>query len=125
MYSLLLLAGAAAAARPTGPRQKALLQRDLSVSVNSEETRLATFGAGCFWGVELAFARLPGVVHTDVGYAGGSVQEPTYRIVSSGRSGHAEVVRVGYDPSQITFQQLLDVFFDIHDPTTLNRQACL
>ena len=84
---------------------------------------IATFGAGCFWGVEEAFRRLDGVVSTAVGYAGGSVENPTYHDVCSGRTGHAEVVRVEYDPQLVSFEQLLDVFWGIHDPTTLNRQG--
>ena len=76
-----------------------------------------------FWCVELAFARIPGVLHTDVGYTGGKVASPTYRDVTTGRTGHAEAVRVGYDPARISFAQLLDVFFDCHDPSTLNRQG--
>lgn len=83
----------------------------------------ATFGAGCFWGVEAAFRRLPGVVSTRVGYAGGSTKNPTYRDVCSGRTGHAEVVEAVYDPSQVSYNDLLNVFWEEHDPTTLNRQG--
>ncbi len=83
----------------------------------------ATFGAGCFWGVESAFRQVKGVTDVAVGYAGGTLANPTYKDVCSGRTGHAEVVEVDYDPSQVSFQDLLGVFFDIHDPTTLNRQG--
>jgi peptide-methionine (S)-S-oxide reductase len=83
----------------------------------------ATFGAGCFWGVEAAFARVPGVRSTVVGYAGGNLARPTYHQVCSGRTGHAEAVQVDYDPEQLTYQQLLDVFWAEHDPTQLNRQG--
>ena len=86
-------------------------------------TELATFGAGCFWGVESAFRGLDGVVDVAVGYAGGTVDQPTYRMVCSGKSGHAEVVRVEYDPSRVSFENLLELFWQIHDPTTLNRQG--
>jgi peptide-methionine (S)-S-oxide reductase len=83
----------------------------------------ATFGAGCFWGVEAAFARVPGVRSTAVGYAGGSLERPTYHQVCSGRTGHAEAVQVDYDPEAVSYQQLLDVFWAEHDPTQLNRQG--
>lgn len=83
----------------------------------------ATFGAGCFWGVEQAFRQLHGVMATQVGYAGGSTKNPTYRQVCSHTTGHAEVVEVTYDPSLVTYEDLLEVFWRIHDPTTLNRQG--
>ncbi|CBE67521.1 Peptide methionine sulfoxide reductase msrA (Protein-methionine-S-oxide reductase) (Peptide-methionine (S)-S-oxide reductase) (Peptide Met(O) reductase) [Candidatus Methylomirabilis oxygeniifera] len=83
----------------------------------------ATFGAGCFWGVEAEFRRVPGVVSTAVGYMGGTFENPTYRDVCSGTTGHAEVVEVEYDPSQVTYDDLLALFWSIHDPTTLNRQG--
>jgi len=85
--------------------------------------RKATFGAGCFWGVEAAFRKLPGVVATAVGYAGGHADNPTYRQVCSHRTGHAEVVEVDYDPARLSYDQLLDVFWAEHDPTTKNRQG--
>jgi peptide-methionine (S)-S-oxide reductase len=83
----------------------------------------ATFGAGCFWGVELAFRGVPGVADVAVGYAGGHLQDPTYHDVCSGLTGHAEVVEVDYDPEKVAFAKLLEVFWSIHDPTTLNRQG--
>lgn len=83
----------------------------------------ATFGAGCFWGVEEAFRRLPGVIDATSGYMGGAVEDPTYQQVCTDQTGHAEVVQVEYDPSRIRYQQLLDAFFRMHDPTTLNRQG--
>ncbi|TMA83375.1 MAG: peptide-methionine (S)-S-oxide reductase MsrA [Deltaproteobacteria bacterium] len=83
----------------------------------------ATFGAGCFWGVEAAFQEVEGVVSTAVGYSGGSLRNPTYEDVCSGRTGHAEVVQIEYDPARVSYDRLLDVFWENHDPTTLNRQG--
>jgi peptide-methionine (S)-S-oxide reductase len=83
----------------------------------------ATFGAGCFWGVEEAFRRVPGVIDTAVGYMGGDVPNPTYRQVCTDRTGHAEVVQVEYDPERVGYERLLDIFWSIHDPTQLNRQG--
>jgi peptide-methionine (S)-S-oxide reductase len=83
----------------------------------------ATFGAGCFWGVEAAFRRLDGVTATAVGYAGGHTDDPTYRDVCSHTTGHAEVVEVTYDPDRISYDELLSVFWAEHDPTQLNRQG--
>src|SRR5688572_29977229 len=83
----------------------------------------ATFGAGCFWGVEEAFRTLDGVVETAVGYAGGTTQRPSYEQVCSDRTGHAEVVEVRFTPEIISYERLLEVFWNIHDPTTFNRQG--
>jgi peptide-methionine (S)-S-oxide reductase len=89
----------------------------------ANKNKIATFGAGCFWGVESAFRAVEGVVDVAVGYAGGTVPKPNYRAVCSGKTGHAEVVQVEYDPARVSFEQLLEVFWQIHDPTTLNRQG--
>jgi peptide-methionine (S)-S-oxide reductase len=83
----------------------------------------ATFGAGCFWGVEAAFRQVKGVLSTSVGYSGGHLPDATYKDVCSGKTGHAEVVQVEFDPAQVSYDQLLDVFWENHDPTTLNRQG--
>lgn len=85
--------------------------------------QFAMFGAGCFWGVELRFQTTEGVVDTEVGYSGGSVENPNYYQVCSDTTGHAEVVRVEFDPSTISYAELLDVFWDAHDPTQVNRQG--
>ena len=86
-------------------------------------TQKATFGAGCFWGVEAAFAARPGVISTAVGYEGGSTDRPTYKDVCTDRTGHVEVVELDFDSEKISYDQLLDAFFALHDPTTLNRQG--
>jgi len=83
----------------------------------------ATFGAGCFWGIETAFRKVKGVISTRVGYTGGHFDKPTYEDVCSHKTGHAEVIEIIYDPSIVTYEGLLNIFWKIHDPTTLNRQG--
>ena len=87
------------------------------------ETQHATFGAGCFWGVEERFRELPGVLKTEVGYEGGTTDHPTYEDVCSDETGHAEVVDIAFDPDRVTYEQLLHIFWQSHNPTTLNRQG--
>src|SRR2546426_9157613 len=84
---------------------------------------IATFGAGCFWGIEAAFRQVPGVTDAVVGYAGGHTANPTYKDVCTDGTGHAEVVQVTFDPEQLSYEKLLEVFWKIHDPTQLNRQG--
>ncbi|MDT5121739.1 MAG: peptide-methionine (S)-S-oxide reductase [Acidobacteriota bacterium] len=83
----------------------------------------ATFAAGCFWGVEAAFRQIKGVRRTTVGYSGGTLENPSYRDVCSGRTGHAEAIEIEYDPMEVSYDELLQVFWENHDPTTLNRQG--
>ncbi len=84
---------------------------------------IATFAAGCFWGVEAAFRRIDGITSTSVGYSGGTLAKPSYQAVCTGETGHAEVVRLEFDPAKVSYQDLLDAFWGMHDPTTLNRQG--
>ena len=89
----------------------------------SGKVERATFGAGCFWGVEALYRQTPGVLSTSVGYAGGKTENPTYDDVCNGDTDHAEVVHVEFDPEEVSFAKLVDIFFENHNPTTLNRQG--
>jgi peptide-methionine (S)-S-oxide reductase len=95
----------------------------ISMTGNAETVKKATFGAGCFWGVEAAFSDIKGVISTAVGYMGGTFKNPGYKDVCTGQTGHAEVVQVAYDPQKVSYEHLLKVFWSIHDPTQLNRQG--
>jgi peptide-methionine (S)-S-oxide reductase len=86
-------------------------------------SEIATFGAGCFWGVEAAFQRIPGVMETAVGYSNGHTENPTYKDVCTDETGHAEVVQVTFDPEKVSYAKLLDAFWGMHDPTQVNRQG--
>ncbi len=93
------------------------------VMANDNENKKAVFAAGCFWGVESTFQQMDGVKSTTVGYIGGKVKNPSYELVCTGITGHAEAVQVEYNPNIVSFEKLLDTFFQLHDPTTLNRQG--
>lgn len=93
------------------------------VGVDQDETSVATFGNGCFWCTEAIFESIPGVNKVTSGYSGGAIVNPTYKEVCSGKTGHAEVIQITYDPAQVTFTDLLRAFWQSHDPTTLNRQG--
>ena len=94
-----------------------------TVQVNAKKLQLATFAAGCFWGVEEAFQKINGVKSTVVGYTGGWLNNPTYRDVCTGKTGHAEAIQVEFDPNEVSYEDLLGVFWSIHNPTTKNRQG--
>eukprot|EP01083_Nonionella_stella_P006914 20026_1 len=105
------------------PAYKKALKNEETDETKCNEPELATFGAGCFWGVELTFQRIPGVTKTQVGYCGGGQDNPTYREVCTGLTGHAEVVQLEFNPEIVDFSSLVEVLFERHDPTTLNQQG--
>jgi peptide-methionine (S)-S-oxide reductase len=107
----------------TDSRERNLVGQEEQIAQESTMPEIATFGAGCFWGVEAAFQQVPGVIDTAVGYSGGETPNPTYKDVCTDETGHAEVVQVTFDASKVTFEQLLDVFWRVHDPTQVNRQG--
>lgn len=106
-------------------KQKVFKSSDKDISQMSDTAKLetATLGAGCFWCVEAIFQDIKGIERVESGYSGGSTKNPTYEEVCSGKTGHAEVAQITFDPSVITYEQLLTVFFHVHDPTTMNRQG--
>lgn len=100
-----------------------LLCEGIIMNADDKTTETATIGGGCFWCLEAVYERIDGVISVTSGYAGGFKKNPTYKEVCSGETGHAEVVHIVYDPKKITFKQILDIFWQIHDPTSLNRQG--
>jgi peptide-methionine (S)-S-oxide reductase len=100
-----------------------LLVSSLQAETEPMKTEKATLGGGCFWCVEAVYERLPGVLAVTSGYAGGQSENPTYEQIGTGKTGHAEVVQIEYDPAKISYEKIVDLFWDAHDPTTLNRQG--
>lgn len=117
LAAMLFLAGCS---EGTAQSQK---EENMSQQELPDNLEIATFGAGCFWCTEAVMERLDGVHHVESGYMGGTTENPTYREVTTGETGHAEVIQVHYDPEIISYEQLLDMFWRMHDPTTLNRQG--
>jgi peptide-methionine (S)-S-oxide reductase len=112
-FSILMMAAALNFSAPAQPVN----------AMNTNKTEIADFGGGCFWCMEAVFERLPGVISVTSGFAGGTTENPTYEQVCTETTGHAEVTEIAFDPSKISYNQLLDVFWQAHDPTTLNRQG--
>ncbi len=126
IFVLLLLDGCGASdpySQRNGTASKTNGAETTEPTMNDERYEKAMFGAGCFWGVEHTFAKVDGVVDTAVGYSGGQVENPTYRQVCSDTTGHAEVVLITYDPAKVGYDQLVNLFFQLHNPTQLNRQG--
>ena len=105
------------------PKSNINQTQEIAMNQSNEKYETATFGAGCFWCVEAVYQNLKGVQKVVSGYAGGKTPNPTYKQICTGQTGHAEVAQITYDPTQISYQALLDVFWNTHDPTTLNRQG--
>lgn len=110
-------------AEPPAQSTKPIMNPTESKTAPTHKTEIADLGGGCFWCMEAVFERLPGVVSVTSGFAGGTTENPTYREVCTGTTGHAEVTEIAFDPAKISYDQLLDVFWQAHDPTTLNRQG--
>jgi peptide-methionine (S)-S-oxide reductase len=101
----------------------AVLTVTLQADPEPMQTETATLGGGCFWCVEAVYERLPGIISVVSGYAGGQTENPTYEEIGTGKTGHAEVVQIKYDPAKISYEKIIDLFWEAHDPTTLNRQG--
>ena len=127
VFLLAMMAASCHSAQNVSPEKKDAMtttaQATTPVTSASGQTEVATLGAGCFWCVEAIYQDLQGVLKVESGYSGGTIDNPSYREVCSGLTGHAEVIQVTFDPAVISFKEILEVFFTVHDPTTLNRQG--
>jgi peptide-methionine (S)-S-oxide reductase len=121
--SILLLTFVTACGQRNSQKKITQTKNNMTNEVNNNELDTALFGAGCFWCVEAMFQRLDGVVKVESGYAGGHMVSPTYKDVCTGTTGHAEVCRITFDPKKVSYETLLSIFWQTHDPTTLNRQG--
>lgn len=108
---------------PLAAALAAVLTVTLQAYPEPMKTETATLGGGCFWCVEAVYERLPGIISVVSGYAGGQTENPTYEEIGTGKTGHAEVVQIAYDPAKISYEKIIDLFWEAHDPTTLNRQG--
>jgi len=120
MFALLFSITCWTGARAQGTKKE---KKPMTVQANNNGLHLATFGSGCFWCTEAIFQNVDGVTKVESGYSGGKVKNPTYQEVCSGLTGHAEVIQLTYDPKKVTYDELLEIFWQTHDPTTLNRQG--
>jgi peptide-methionine (S)-S-oxide reductase len=123
VLALFLLTPLLVAGQGSGEQGKVEEEKETMNTAKSTNTELATFGGGCFWCIEAVYERYDGIISAISGYAGGQKKNPTYREVTTGTTGHAEVVQIEYDPAKISYEKLLDIFWKAHDPTTPNRQG--
>ena len=119
--ALLLIGAATGCSQSTNANQTSMDSKETMMDTN--QTEIATFGGGCFWCMEAEFQKVPGVVHVTSGFAGGHTENPTYKEVCTGDTGHAEVTQIEFDSRKVSYEKLLNYFWDAHDPTTLNRQG--
>lgn len=122
-FILLPALSASALGSGSSDRKAQTLQEESMKAQHDDDIQLATLGGGCFWCLEAAYERIEGVQSVSSGYAGGTTVDPTYQQVCSGTTGHAEVVQIAYDPEKISYRDILELFWKVHDPTTLNRQG--
>jgi peptide-methionine (S)-S-oxide reductase len=119
----LVLAGAATGCSQSTNANQTSMESNQTSTMGTNATEFATFGGGCFWCMEAEYQKVPGVVHITSGFAGGHTENPTYKQVCTGDTGHAEVTQIEFDPQKVSYEKLLNDFWDAHDPTTLNRQG--
>ena len=123
LIAAITFVGLTSCAQKDNKETKKMNEKNMSNNTTNATTDTATFGTGCFWCTEAIFQQLDGVIKVTSGYSGGQIKNPTYKEVCSGNTGHAECLNIVYDPAKISFDELLEVFWQTHDPTTLNRQG--